>query len=192
MKTIGLTGGIGSGKTTVCKIFEWFGTPVFHADEVGKSLMSHDQEIKDEICNLFGTNAYLDGQPNRKFIAAQVFNDKSKLHALNAIIHPAVRQAAHLWSDQYAHLPYGIREVAILFESGLWRDVDHIVTVHAHRDLRIERVILRDGSTKKEVMDRMQNQLSDGLRLALSEFVILNDRKSIAYTTNQTTTRVIQ
>lgn len=173
---IGITGGIGSGKTTVCKIFEVLGVPVYYADDRAKNIMVEDVRVKSEILALLGAEAYFpDGSLNRKFISSVVFNDTEKLSGLNAIVHPAVFQDGERWQDKYADVPYTLKEAALLFESGSFKSLDKVIMVYAPAEIRIERVIKRDGSLRQQIEARMNQQLPDEEKMRLSDFVIFND-----------------
>jgi dephospho-CoA kinase len=173
MLIVGLTGGIGSGKTFVSELFASHGIPVYNADLRAKSLMTSDQ-LKREISKAFGKEAYADGQLNRRFLAEKVFHDSDSLKKLNNLVHPAVRKDHHSWHKSQS-APYTIREAAILFESGSYEDCDKIITISAPVDLRVERVMKRDKVSRKEVEARISNQWSDEEREKLADFVIVND-----------------
>ena len=173
-KIVGLTGGIGSGKTTVAEMFKSFGVPVYNADEEAKILMQNSDAIKHELIDLLGESCYTNGQLNRSYIASQVFADQRLLQKINAIVHPKV--AAHFeewYSNQ--HAPYVIKEVAILFETKSQHLFDFIITVTAPIETRIQRVMDRDQKTKKEVMSVINNQLPDLEKINQSNFVIYNN-----------------
>ncbi len=173
MMIVGLTGGIGSGKTTVANFFRELGIPVYIADEAGKRLMLTSEEIKKAVKELFGEKAYSGDEPNRKYIASQVFNDSGKLEALNRIIHPAVATDFQTWlSRQQA--PYIIYEAAILFESGGNEKCDRTILVTAPHDEKIKRLQFRDNSEIEEIEARMANQWSDEKKLKLTDFQIQN------------------
>lgn len=173
MKVVGLTGGIGSGKTTVAGMFRELGIPVFIADESGKRLMKTSDEIRESIIEIFGTKAYSGNEPNRKYIASKVFNDSHLLQKLNSIIHPAVAKDFQKWLESQ-NTAYVIYEAAILFETGKYKDCDFSVLVTAPEEIRIERLQERDNSTKKEIRDRMDNQWDDEKKRKLSDFIIKN------------------
>lgn len=178
MLKIGITGGIGTGKTTVCQIFELLGIPVFYADTVGKELMSYHPLVKEQIINLFGTEAYaLDNSLNRKHISDIVFKDQNKLTALNNIIHPAVKDAFRTWSKEQSNL-YVLKEAAIMFESNSYLENDFNILVSSPLETRINRVIKRDHTNKENVMARIAKQMPEGEKEKLSDFIILNDEKA--------------
>lgn len=173
-KVIGLTGGIGSGKTTVAKFFSELGVPVYIADDGAKKVMQSESIIK-EIKKVFGESLFENNILNRAKLAEIVFNDKDKLAQLNAIVHPAVKNDFEVWLLQHKNYEYIIYEVAILFESGRYKECDFIITVTAPEETRIERVLKRDNTTRDQVLSRMQMQWSDEKRISRSNFVINND-----------------
>jgi len=173
---IGITGGIGSGKTTVCKLFEEYGIPVYYSDERGKYLMEHDPEVIKAIKQLLGRETYPDGDmPDRKLISQKVFADKELLNKLNQIVHPAVRKDAAAWYDAVKNIPYAIQESAIYIESGLYKHFDKVILVTAPEDKRIERTVARDHSTPESVRERIRNQMSDIEKRKFADFEIRND-----------------
>ncbi|WP_029034653.1 dephospho-CoA kinase [Salinimicrobium terrae] len=173
MKVLGLTGGIGSGKTTVAGFFNELGIPVYIADEEAKKLMLDDENVKAAIIRLFGEEAYKGGVPDRKFIASKVFGDSEKLEQLNQIIHPAVGRHFETWKMAQS-APYVIYEAAILFEKGGYRKCDYNLLVTAPYDRKIERLQERDNSTLEEIEARMSHQWSDKRKAELAEFIIEN------------------
>lgn len=173
MKVIGLTGGIGSGKTTIAKLFESFGIPVYYADIEAKELMNSSNELKVKLIDLFGENAFDNDALNRSYIANVVFKDKKKLTELNALVHPEVEKHFKNWlKDQKA--AYVIQENAIIFENNKQFDFDHIITVTAPKKIKIERIMDRDNTTKEQVKQRMNNQLDDDFKVRNSKYVIYN------------------
>lgn len=173
-KIVGLTGGIGSGKTTVAQMFKALGVPVYNADDEAKALMQSSEIIKGELIQLLGDTCYQNGQLNRSFIASKVFADKALLEKINAIVHPKVAAHFEQWlSNQNA--PYVIKEVAILFETGSQDLFDFILTVTAPVETRIQRVMDRDQKTKSEVELVIKNQLSETEKINQSHFVIFNN-----------------
>ena len=173
-KIVGLTGGIGSGKTTVAQMFKVLGVPVYNADEEAKALMQSSEIIKGELIQLLGDTCYQNGQLNRSFIASKVFSDKALLEKINAIVHPKV--AAHFedWRSKQT-APYVMKEVAILFETESQHLFDFILTVTAPVETRIQRVMDRDKKTKSEVELVIKNQLSESKKINQSHFVIFNN-----------------
>ncbi len=175
MFKVGLTGGIGSGKTLICNIFEIFGVPVFYADLQARLLMNEDPEIRSSLIQHFGTDIYIDGNLDRKRLASLVFHDKSSLEYLNSIVHPAVRKKFDRWLEDRADHKYLIEEAAILLESGGSVSFDLVVNVSSPEELRILRVMERDQVTKDDVIQRMKNQLSEEERNQRADAVIIND-----------------
>jgi dephospho-CoA kinase len=172
---VGLTGGIGSGKSLVGKLFALLGVPVFESDSVSKKMLNNS-EVIEVITKAFGA-AILDakGLIDRKKLAAVVFNDKKKLQKLNAIMHPMVQQAFEQWCRENNHAPCVIKEAAILFESGAHRQLDYVIGVQAPEQLRIARVMSRDRITADEVKHRISKQMPDNEKMALCDFIITND-----------------
>lgn len=178
MKRIGITGGIGSGKTTVCKIFESLGIPVYYADDRAKVLMTENKKLVDEIKKLIGDKSYFeDGSLNRQYIASVVFKNKSKLEQLNSLVHPAVAKDGILWQQSQSVVPYTLKEAALLIESGSFQALDYLITVWAPKETRIQRVIKRDNITRHEVEARIDKQIPEFEKLRLAQFVIINDGK---------------
>ena len=173
-KIVGLTGGIGSGKTTIAQMFKSLEVPVYNADEEAKLLMQNSAAIQQELINLLGENCYLNGQLNRSYIASQVFSDQQLLKKINAIVHPKVAAHFEQWCSKQ-NAPYVIKEVAILFETKSQHLFDFIITVTAPIETRIQRVMDRDQKTKKEVMSVINNQLPDLEKINQSNFVIYNN-----------------
>lgn len=172
-KVIGLTGGIGSGKTTVANMFLKLGVPVYIADVEAKKIMNRSKVIKRKLIKLFGDNAYIDGTLNKHFIAQKIFNNKSLLEKMNAIVHPKVATHFKRWLAKQ-EAPYVIKEAAILFENNSYLNHDAIILVVANENERIQRVIKRDNTTKEKVKAIINNQWSDNRKKALSQFVIDN------------------
>lgn len=173
---VGITGGIGSGKSTVCKIFEVLGIPVYYADDRAKWLMHNQPELIEGIKTAFGEQAYKPNNTlNRPYIADIVFNNKEKLDQLNALVHPAVFQDGVAWNEAHADAPYTLKEAAILFESGSYLTVDKVITVFAPKEIRIQRVLSRDNTNRKDVEARMNKQMPEEEKINRSDFVIYND-----------------
>lgn len=173
MKIVGLTGGIGSGKSTVAQMFRELGVPVYDSDWEAKRLMTNSQQLKHAITELLGKNAYTDGGLNRAFIAKRVFNDPETLLKLNAIVHPAVKTHFLEWVEKQS-APYVIQETALIFENGQQDIYDFIILVTAPLRTRMERVMERDGVPEQEVLNRMKNQMEDDKKIDLSHFCIVN------------------
>ena len=173
MIVVGLTGGIGSGKSTIAKAFAALGIAVFNSDEQAKALIATDAQVKERIIAAFGEEAYQNGEYNRAYIAQIVFNNSEKLAILNGIVHPALAKYFKRWAKEQTS-PYVLKEAAILFESGSYKDCDYIITVTAPEEVRIARVMARDHCTEAQVRARMAQQWSDAQRIALSNAVIEN------------------
>jgi dephospho-CoA kinase len=172
-KIIGLTGGIGSGKSTIANYFQSLGIPVYIADDQAKKV-SASAEIIKSIKNVFGSEVFLNNKLDRKKLANIVFQNPDKLKALNRIIHPAVKKDFDHWLSVHKNFPIVIKEAAILFESGSYKYCDAIITVAAPLETRIERVILRDKTSRSDIISRINNQWTDEQRIEKSDFVIQN------------------
>lgn len=180
MLKIGITGGIGAGKTTVTKIFEVLGIPVFYADIVAKEIMNSDEVLIEEIKAAFGESAYSErGILDRKYLASIVFNNPAQLSKLNSLVHPAVFRAFDRWAAIQSGSPYLLKEAALLFESGSFRSCDYTILVACPRELRIKRVMQRDGVTKQQVLARMDKQLDDEEKAKKADFLVNNDEESL-------------
>ncbi|MBC7720712.1 MAG: dephospho-CoA kinase, partial [Pedobacter sp.] len=176
MKKIGLTGGIGSGKSVVAGVFKTLGIPVFDADSAAKKLMEEDAELISAIKASFGEKSYFNGQLNRKYIADIVFNDAYQLALLNSLTHPATIKAFEVWASQQ-DAPYIIKEAALLFEAGTASNLNFIIGVTAPQAMRIQRVMQRDGITREDVLNRMDKQIGDSIKMRLCDAVIINDEQ---------------
>ena len=174
---VGITGGIGSGKTIVCKIFETLGIPVYYADDRAKALMVEDKKLVSDIKNIFGEEAYLpNGELNRKHIADIAFHNPLKLKELNAVVHPAVLEDGNRWHAEQKDAPYTLKEAALIFESDSYKNLDKIITVFAPQNVRLERVILRGGNlSKQDIEARMSKQLPEEEKMKRANFIIYND-----------------
>ncbi len=178
MIKVGITGGIGSGKTTVCKVFQILGVPIYFADIRAKVILDTNEEVKLKIINCFGNELLSDsGFVDRIKLAAFVFNSKEKLEKLNAILHPLVQIDFDNWLKQHATYNYILKEAAILFESGSFKNLDSIITVIAPLDLRISRVMFRDDISKSQIESRIDKQISDEEKIKRSQFVIYNNEE---------------
>ncbi|RLJ64279.1 dephospho-CoA kinase [Lacinutrix venerupis] len=173
MITVGLTGGIGSGKTTVAKAFEALDIPIYIADDEAKKLMNNSKVIRRKLIKLFGEEAYLNGTLNKPYLAKAIFNNKELLKKMNAIVHPKVGKHFVKWKNKQT-APYVIKEAAILFENGSYKNYDYIITVTAPEETRIKRVLKRDNSNVKKVKAIIANQWPDIEKIKLSDFVIEN------------------
>ncbi len=175
MLTIGITGGIGSGKTTICRIFEVLEIPVFYADTAAREVMEKDPLLRAQVISLLGEEAYPGGVIDRKAIAQKVFGDGEKLAALNALVHPATARAWEDFQQKHHTAPYLIKEAAILFESGAHRTVDKTVCITAPESLRLSRAMARDSSSEEAIRSRMARQMPESEKLRLCDFVVVND-----------------
>jgi dephospho-CoA kinase len=177
---VGITGGIGSGKSTVCRIFENSGLPVYYADDRGKLLLTADNELKTEVIDVFGQESYLStGELNRTYLADRVFKLESELQKLNSLVHPAVARDFERWVDN-SNSKIVLKEAALLIENKSYKSLDYLISVLAPEKLRIERVLMRDTHrNKKQILDIISKQVDDGLRKSSSDLVINNDGKSL-------------
>ena len=173
MLKVGLTGGIGSGKTTVSEVFHSLGIPVYNSDKRAKYLMENDPSLRVAIIQYFGEESYRSEGLNRLYLSEQVFSDKSKLQKLNSIVHPVVGNDFALWCKNQS-APFVLKEAAILIESGAYKGLDKIIVVTASENVRMERVMERDGVKASEVGDRINNQMTDSERLQYADFIIDN------------------
>ena len=178
MLKIGITGGIGSGKTTACQLFEKLGVPVYYADKRAKDLMEDDKQLRTKIAATFGAAAYeSDGSLNRIYLAGIVFNNEEKLAELNTLVHPAVAADSESWNEILArnNYKYSLREAALLVETGSYKLLNKLIVVSAPEAERIKRVMLRDGSTETQVRARINAQISEAEKVKLADFVITNN-----------------
>ena len=178
MLRVGITGGIGSGKSTVSKIFEVLGIPVYYADEAAKRLMNEDEELKEKIKIQFGDEAYKNGRLDKKYLADIVFTSPEKLALLNTLVHPATLKDADAWMQKQT-TPYTLKEAALIFESGAQQNLDYVIGVTAPAPLRILRTMQRDGITREEVIARMDKQMDNTIKMKLCDFVIKNDEQEM-------------
>lgn len=175
---IGLTGGIGSGKSTIAKIFEFLHVPVYYADAASKRLYHTDKELMADLKKHFGEDIYTNEQLNRTKLAALVFNDKSKLKLLNSLVHPPTIKDAEAWISKQT-TPYVLKEAALLFESGSVAGLDYVIGVYAPVHLRTRRVMDRDHLTREEVLARMSKQIDENIKMRLCDFVIVNNEQEL-------------
>lgn len=175
---LGVTGGIGSGKTSVCRVFSVMGIPVFSADPVAREIMENDDSVIMRINSIVGKNLYINGNLDRMQLAALIFNDSALLEKINSLVHPVVFDHFNRWEKEQTS-PYSIMEAAILFESGASKLVDKIASVVAPAEERIARVIVRNTLTREQVIARMRNQIDDETRMKLSDYVIHNSENDM-------------
>lgn len=171
---VGLTGGIGSGKTTVAKIFEVLGIPVYYADAAAKKLMNEDVALQEKLLHKFGKEVYIYGKLNRAFLASIVFSDPEKLAFLNAIVHPATIADSDKWMKLQT-APYAIKEAALIFESNAHKQLDKVIGVYAPTPLRLKRVRQRDEISDEEILARINKQMNEEEKMKLCNYVITND-----------------
>ena len=178
MLKIGLTGGIGSGKTTIAKIFELLNVPVYYADDASKHLYQTDRNLIAAMKKNFGEDIYINEQLNRSKLAAIVFNDPDKLELLNELVHPPTIRDAEEWMKKQT-TPYVIKEAALLFESGSAGGLDYIIGVKAPSHYRIKRVMERDGIRREDVINRANRQIDEDVKMQLCDFVIINSDQEL-------------
>jgi dephospho-CoA kinase len=178
MLRIGLTGGIGSGKSTVAQIFEVLGIPVYYADVEARRIMNTDSGLKKSILEKFGEESYKDGTLNRAYMSSIVFNNPSKLDLLNSIVHPATMKDGEAWMQQQT-THYAIHEAALIFEAGVIEKLDYVIGVYAPLPLRLARAMERDNASKEEVLKRMSRQLDEEMKMKRCDFVITNDEEQL-------------
>lgn len=178
---VGITGGIGSGKTTVAKVFEVLGIPVYYADDAAKKMMNEDAGLKEKLMLAFGKETYINGALNRTYLSGLVFNNPEKLSLLNSIVHPATIADADRWMQQQ-NTRYAIKEAALLFESGANKHVDKVIGVYAPATLRLQRVMLRDNISEEAVKARMDTQMDEDKKMDLCDYGIINDEQELVIT----------
>ena len=179
MLKVGITGGIGSGKTTVCRIFEVIGVPVYYADIRAKQLYEEDQEMKSKVTELLGESVYTSDGLDRAEVARMVFSDKNLLQKLNEIVHPAVERDFNNWVEEFQNLPFVVKEAAILFENGGYKKLDRNILVTAPEEIRIKRVMKRDGVSAAQVQKRIRHQWPDEQKIPLADFIIKCDEENL-------------
>jgi len=180
MFKIGITGGIGSGKTTVCKVFELLGVPVFYADDVAKSIMHTDPILKSGILEIFGESSFSKmGELNRNYISSIVFNDNLELEKLNSLVHPAVFRAFDAWVLNHEEAPYVIKEAALLYESDAYKMCNQSILVLSPIESRIRRVKARDGISTEDIQLRMKRQFTDEQKRTFADHILINDEKQL-------------
>ena len=179
MLRIGLTGGIGSGKSYISNIFRHLGVKVFDADEIAKRILDSNPGVRIKLSDLFGEGIYTEGKFNRQEAAKRVFKDAELLRKMNAIVHPEVLTSFNSWAESYSSFPYVMKEAAIIFESGANKFLDAVINISAPEDMRIRRVMVRDSASRDEVIARMGHQWSEKERIDMADFVLVNDEKSM-------------
>ncbi|HMN88777.1 MAG TPA: dephospho-CoA kinase [Saprospiraceae bacterium] len=173
---VGITGGIGSGKSVVCKIFEVLGIPIYYADERAKWLMVNDLNLMNAIRASFGNSTYdANGQLNRSYLADKVFHDEQQLQRLNALVHPAVARDSESWNALQVGIPYTLREAALIYEAGIDKQLDKVIVVTAPLEVRIQRVMMRDRAPREAVEARISKQMPASEKVQRADFVIYND-----------------
>jgi dephospho-CoA kinase len=173
---IGVTGGMGVGKTSVCRIFESFGIPIYNADIRAKALMTENESVRRDIEAEFGWDAYhKDGSLNRTYLAKIVFDNPEKLEKLNSIVHPRVFDDYNSWVAGQTDAPYTIKEAALMFETDSYKQLDEIIVVTCPINIRIERIMKRDHAKREDVLKRINNQMTDKERLKRAHYIIRND-----------------
>jgi dephospho-CoA kinase len=178
--SIGITGGIGSGKTLISRIFRNLGIPVYYSDERARYLMNYEENLIMEIRKTFGPDSFLKGTLNREYLAKEVFGHKEKLEQLNQLVHPAVQQDFSIWQTRQKHAPYSLKEAALLFETGSYRELDRTILVIAPENLRIERILLRDPHrSDADVKKIIASQMADEDKRKLADYIILNDENKL-------------
>jgi dephospho-CoA kinase len=178
MLKIGLTGGIGSGKSTIARVFGLLGIPVYYADDAAKRLMQEDPGLRAAIIRHFGEEAYTNNQLNRAWLGAQVFGSAEKVKLLNSLVHPATIADAARWMSEQ-HSAYTLKEAALIFESGSEKELDYVIGVSAPEDIRIKRVMERDKTDADAIRKRMQNQMDEAEKMSRCDFVIVNDEQQL-------------
>lgn len=176
MLKVGITGGIGSGKSTVCQIFATLGIPVYQADDAAKRLMQENEALKQAITDLLGAESYVNGRLNRPYISQKVFHSPALLEKLNALVHPVTIADGQAWMSAQT-TPYAIKEAALIFESGTQNELDFVIGVYAPKPVRIQRVMTRNQITREQVIERMQQQLEESIKMRLCDTVIVNDNQ---------------
>jgi dephospho-CoA kinase len=175
---IGLTGGIGSGKTTVAQIFETLGIPVYYADDAAKRIMNESEELRLQLVQHFGKETYIDNKLNRPYLASQVFNNEEKLALLNSLVHPLTIADSEQWMLKQSS-PYTLKEAALVFESDVWKHLDKVIGVSAPYELRLQRTMHRDNLNEAAVQDRMNRQMNEDEKMKRCDFVIYNDDQQL-------------
>jgi len=177
---VGITGGMGAGKSLVCRIFSVLDIPIYDADSQAKYLMQNDPRLKQELVDLLGANTYdPDGKLDRGFVASRIFSDEFLLQSLNALVHPAVHRDASRWHQEQSNVPYTLKEAALTFESGSYLQLDFVINVECPEDIRIARIKERDHLSDEEIQARLKRQWTEKQRRDLADFTIVNDGKCL-------------
>lgn len=175
---IGLTGGIGSGKTTVAHIFETLGIPVYFSDDAAKRIMNENELLRHKIIQYFGEESYINGQLNRPFLAGVIFNNDEKRALLNSLVHPLTIEDADKWMLQ-KNTPYAIKEAALIFESDVWKHLDKVIGISAPYELRLQRAMQRDNISREAVEARMAKQMNEEEKMKRCDYIIYNDEQQL-------------
>ena len=178
MVRVGLTGGIGSGKSTVAQIFEVLGIPIYYADISAKKLMNENADLRSSITNIFGEQAYTNNILNRKYISSIVFSDPAKLQQLNTLVHPATKKDGEAWMQEQTS-PYAIHEAALIFEAKVSDRLDLVIGISSPTELRIKRAMERDKVSREEVLKRMEQQLEEEVKMSKCDFILINDEQQL-------------
>ena len=179
MIRIGVTGGIGSGKSLICRVFSLLGVPVYSADDAAKNLMEHDLQVRKELTGIFGASIYEGEKLNRSKLSGLIFENPELLARVNRIVHPRVAHDFSNWCSSFPSAPFVIQESAILFESNAFKLFDHIILVTAPEEMRIQRVLSRPGMTREKILGIMKNQLPEEEKIVRSHFIINNDETTL-------------
>jgi dephospho-CoA kinase len=175
---IGLTGGIGSGKTTVAHIFETLGIPVYYSDDAAKKIMNENPVLQQQIIQYFGEESYINGQLNRPYLAEVIFNNDEKRTLLNSLVHPLTIDDAAKWMLQ-KNTPYAIKEAALIFESDVWKHLDKVIGISAPYELRLQRAMQRDNISREAVEARMAKQMNEEEKMKRCDYILYNDEQQL-------------
>ena len=178
MLKVGLTGGIGSGKSIVAAIFEVLRIPVYYSDREAKRIMNENETVKKKLIEYFGEDTYSNGQLSRSYLASVIFNDSHKTELVNSLIHPEVIADADKWFAQQS-APYAIKEAALIFESGAHQHLDKVIGVSAPQNLRLQRITQRDNMKPEEIFKRMEKQMDEEIKMRLCDYIIQNDESQM-------------
>jgi len=177
---VGITGGIGAGKSLISRMFKSLGIPVFNADLEARKLMDEHTDLIAGIKKLFGQDIYKNGQLNRSFLAKKLFGDEKNLKKMNNLVHPLVIDEYNTWLQKQSQQPYSIKEAALLFEAGTYKELDKIILVYAPKTIRINRILMRDAyRSKSDIVSIIEQQMSENRKKKLSDYVIINDEQEM-------------